>query len=231
VSYPDAGQYFKAEKTAWTGNPLRREILDTTIDVATSRQEFKLEEGIPTVLVLGGSQGAQAINDALLDTLPLLLDKYQVVHQAGPKNYEKVKNQSEVTLERSEHKSRYHPYPYLNEDMMKKAYGVADLIISRAGSTIFEIANWGTPSIIIPIPERISHDQRTNAYNYKKTGGCSVIEEENLRPEIISAEVNRIMDHEEVRQQMKEGAKQFARKDAARVIADALLDIAITHEK
>jgi UDP-N-acetylglucosamine--N-acetylmuramyl-(pentapeptide) pyrophosphoryl-undecaprenol N-acetylglucosamine transferase len=229
VSYPDAAQFFKKDNVAWTGQPLRREIITPLQDGAL--QAFNLEEGVPVIVVLGGSQGAVIINDALLDTLPLLLDHYQVIHQAGPNNFEGVKNQSEVTLEQHPHKDRYKPYPYLSADMMKKAAGAANLIISRAGSTIFEIAIWNLPSIIIPIPERISHDQRLNAYNYKRSGACSVIEEENLRPEIISAEINRIMHNEEVRTAMIEGSKQFARKDASHVIAEALIDIGLSHEK
>ena len=229
VSYPDAAKYFKKDRVAWTGNPLRREI--TIRNTEGAAEAFGLEKGIPTILVLGGSQGAQIINDALLDTIPLLLDRYQIIHQAGPKNFQSVKNQSEVTLEKHPNKDRYKPHPYLSEDMMKLAYGAADLVISRAGSTIFEIAVSHLPSIIIPIPERISHDQRTNAYNYKRAGACSVIEEENLRPEIISAEINRILTHEDVKQGLIEGAKQFARTDAARVIAETLIGIGLVHEK
>lgn len=229
ISYPDAEKYFPKGKVAWTGNPLRKAIMEPIKEGA--HQEFGLEEGVPVILVVGGSQGAVIINDALLDTLNLLLDDYQIIHQAGPKNFENVKNQAEVTLEGNPHRKRYKPYAYLSEDMMRKAAGAADLVISRAGSTIFEIAVWGLPSIIIPIPERISHDQRLNAYNYMHSGACSVIEEENLRPEIISAEVNHIMKHEDTKLRMIQGAQSFARKDAARVIAEALIDIGLSHEK
>lgn len=233
LSYPEAVSYFKkAEKKgriAWTGNPIRKEITEPIKE--GSFETFGLEKDIPVILVLGGSQGAQVINDALLDTLPYLLEDYQVIHQAGPKNFDAVKGQSEVTLERNEHKGRYKVFPYLNEDMMRRAVGVTSLVISRAGSTIFEIAAWHLPSIIIPIPERTSHDQRTNAYSYKRSGSCSVIEEENLRPEIIASEVNRIMKHEDVKNTMIEATKKFARLDAGRTIAEALIDIGLSHEK
>ena len=235
VSYPEASKYFKKDRVAWTGNPLRREILSegeiSKEDTQASRDALGLEKDIPVILVIGGSQGSQIINDALLDTLPLLLDKYQIIHQAGTKNFDAVKNQSEITLEKDIHRKRYKPFPYLTEDMMKKAYNSADLVISRAGSTIFEIAARGLPSIIIPIPESISHDQRTNAYNYKRVGGCVVIEEENLRPEIISAEIARIMTHPEIKQALIDGANKFTRNDAAKVIADILISIGLTHEK
>lgn len=232
VSYPDAATYFKKDRVAWTGQPLRKELLGLEHDESGEiHAAFGLEQGIPVILVLGGSQGAQIINDALLDTLPILVEKYQIIHQAGPKHFESVKNQSEVTLEHATHKNHYKPFAYLSEDMIKKAYAIADLVISRAGSTIFEIAVSGLPSIIIPIPERISHDQRTNAYNYKRAGACTVIEEENLRPEIISAEVNRIMSNEEERKALVAGTERFARKDAAHVIADVLIALGLTHEK
>ncbi len=233
VSYPDAAAYFKKEKVAWTGQPLRKELIEPLSDEQKkqAREEFFLEEGKPTILVLGGSQGAVFINDALLDTLPLLLDKYQVIHQAGPQHFQGVKNQSEVTLENNQNKIGYKPYDYLSEEMMKKAYAIADLVISRAGSTIFEIAAAGLPSIIIPIPERISHDQRTNAYNYKRAGACTVIEEENLRPEIIFAEINRIMGTIEEKQSMISSARSFSRSDASKVIAETLVNIGLSHEK
>lgn len=229
ISYPDAAKYFNQKKVAWTGNPLRKEIMEPVKE--GSFEEFGLEQGVPVILVLGGSQGAQKINDALLDSLPQLVANYQIIHQTGPKNFESVKNQSIVTLEKSAHPSRYKPYPYLSEEMMRKAVGATDLVISRAGSTIFEIAVWNLPSIIIPIPERISHDQRTNAYSYARSGACSVIEEANMRPEIISAEVNRIMNHPEIREKMIQGAKTFARKDAARIIAQRLIDIGLSHKR
>ncbi|MFA6297129.1 MAG: UDP-N-acetylglucosamine--N-acetylmuramyl-(pentapeptide) pyrophosphoryl-undecaprenol N-acetylglucosamine transferase [Candidatus Paceibacterota bacterium] len=233
LSYPDAVNYFKKADTkgrvAWTGNPIRKEITEPIKE--GSFETFGLEKNIPVILILGGSQGAQVINDAILDTLPYLLEEYQVIHQAGPKNFDAVKGQSEVTLERNPNKGRYKPFAYLTEDMMRRAAGVTSLVVSRAGSTIFEIAAWGLPSIIVPIPEKTSHDQRTNAYNYKRSGSCSVIEEENLRPEIIFAEVNRIMKHEDVKNAMIESTKKFARIDAGKTIAEALIDIGLSHEK
>jgi UDP-N-acetylglucosamine--N-acetylmuramyl-(pentapeptide) pyrophosphoryl-undecaprenol N-acetylglucosamine transferase len=229
VSYPDAGKYFNPKKVAWTGNPLRTEI---TLPIKEgAHQAFGLNADKPVILVLGGSQGAVKINNALLDTLPSIIDDYQVIHQAGPKNFESVQQQSEITLENSSSRANYKVFPYLSEDMIRKAAGIADLVISRAGSTIFEIAVWNLPSIIIPIPENVSHDQRSNAYNYMRSGACSVIEEMNLRPEIITSEIHRIFNHPEVKERMVAGAKSFARVDAAHTIAEELISIGISHEK
>jgi len=181
--------------------------------------------------VLGGSQGAQNINDAIIEGLPELLNRYQVIHQVGRKNIEEIKSTTGVILKDHKHSYRYHPFDYLNELALRMSAGVADVIISRAGSTIFEIAAWGVPSIIIPLPRSVSHDQTANAFAYAKTGAAAVIEENNLSAHIIIEEVDRIYNSPNIKETMKRQAKAFSRLDSANLIADAILDIALQHEK
>ena len=137
----------------------------------------------------------------------------------------------DVILEKSEHKDRYKPYDYLNALAMRMSSGAASMIISRGGSTIFEIANWGIPSIIIPITESNGDHQRRNAFNYARSGGAIVIEEENLEPNILLSEIERLITNPELLKKMSEGAKSFAKKDAAKVIAEEIINIGLTHEK
>ena len=108
--------------------------------------------------------------------------------------------------------------------------GVASLVISRAGSTIFEIAAWGLPSILIPIPEPLSHDQEKNAFAYARAGACTVISQNNLTPLLLAAEAGRILSEPEIAGSMKEAARKASRTDAARIVAHLLLDIALSHE-
>jgi len=110
------------------------------------------------------------------------------------------------------------------------AAGAADVIISRAGSTIYEIAIWKVPSIIIPIAESNGDHQRINAFSYARNGAAVVIEEKNLSPHILTAEINRIITDSELQSKMKKGANDFAHPNAARLIAEALIDIALEHE-
>jgi UDP-N-acetylglucosamine--N-acetylmuramyl-(pentapeptide) pyrophosphoryl-undecaprenol N-acetylglucosamine transferase len=98
-----------------------------------------------------------------------------------------------VTLKDHPFKYRYHPFDYLDELALRMSAGSATVIVSRAGSTIFEIAAWGIPSIIIPLPHSVSHDQTDNAFAYSGTGAASVIEENNLTPHILIEEINRII--------------------------------------
>lgn len=230
VSYPDAAKYFKTDlsKIAYTGNPIRKEI---TEPLANGAQEFfALEHNVPVILILGGSQGAQRINETILQALPDLLEKYQVIHQTGRANIDDIKATASVILKDNKYASRYHPYDYMNEVMMRMAAGTTSVVVTRAGSTIFEIAAWAVPSIVIPLSPEISHDQTMNAFAYARTGAASIIEENNLSAHVLLAEINRINDNPQISDTMRKQARGFARLDSAGVIADALLDIALSHE-
>ncbi|MFZ2038784.1 MAG: UDP-N-acetylglucosamine--N-acetylmuramyl-(pentapeptide) pyrophosphoryl-undecaprenol N-acetylglucosamine transferase [Minisyncoccia bacterium] len=229
VSYPEAAEYFKMEKIAVTGNPLRSQIMRTR---GTGAYEFlKLEESFPTILVLGGSLGAEVINNIILEALPDLVNKYQVIHQTGKKNITEITNTARVILGDSPLVNRYRPFDYLNDLSLTMSAGISSLIISRAGSTIFEIANWGIPSIIIPITDSNGDHQRKNAYSYASTGACTVIEENNLSSAVLVAEIDRLMNNEKARNDMTMAAKGFARPEAAKNVAREILRIGLSHEK
>jgi UDP-N-acetylglucosamine--N-acetylmuramyl-(pentapeptide) pyrophosphoryl-undecaprenol N-acetylglucosamine transferase len=228
VSYSEAAQYFPRGKAVYTGQPVRKDIATPITDGA--REFLKLEEETPVVLILGGSQGARIINEAVLEALPRLVERFQVIHQTGAKNFEEVKATSEAVLYNSQHKDRYKPFDYLNPLALRMAAGVASVVISRAGSTIFEIAAWRVPAIIIPITKSNGDHQRKNAFAYARAGGCSIIEENNLTANIIVSETERLTTNTAERERMKEGAKAFFKPDAARLVAEEVLKIALSHE-
>ncbi|MCX6820240.1 MAG: UDP-N-acetylglucosamine--N-acetylmuramyl-(pentapeptide) pyrophosphoryl-undecaprenol N-acetylglucosamine transferase [Candidatus Adlerbacteria bacterium] len=228
VSYPDAEKYFPGGRVAFTGNPIRKAAL---VPAREGAHEFlKLSKDLPIIYITGGSQGAETINDVVLGSLPQLLEKYQIVHQTGHANLKEVESRAKVALLNSPYADRYKTFPYLNDLAMRMIAGAATLVISRAGSTIFEIAVWGLPSIIIPIPEAISHDQTQNAYAYARSGAATVIEQSNLTRGLLVSEVDRILQNPELIRTMSTAARGFGRADAARTVANALLDIALSHE-
>ncbi len=229
ISFPEAAQYFPAEKTAFTGNPIRKAALTPAREGA--HEFLKLKPEVPVILVLGGSQGAVAINEVVLAALPQLLEKYQVVHQTGNANIDDVTGRARIVLGLSPTAERYKPFGYLNDLAMRMSAGAAALVISRAGAgSIFEIASWGLPSVLIPIPEPLSHDQTKNAFSYARAGGAMVIEQNNLTPLLLVSEIDRILNDQQLLHKMKESARAFGRPDASKVIANALLDIALSHE-
>jgi len=230
ISYPDTAKYFADQsKVAFTGNPIRKSVLN--IDRTNSHEFLGLEKNLPTILIIGGSLGAQIINERILDSLPKLIEKYQILHQTGKNNVLEVSRTSDVILGNNPNKHHYRIFDYLNNLNLTKAAGAADLIISRAGSTIFEIAAWGIPSIVIPITESNGNHQRLNAYDYARSGAASVIEESNLTTNVLIGEIDRILQNKEMQKKMSTAARNFTKLDAGDKIAEEIIQIALSHEK
>jgi len=229
ISYKEATEYLPKEKTAFVGNIVRKDMRDP-IEVG-SHEYLKLNAALKTILVVGGSQGAKVINDVIVNSLSDILKEYQVVHQVGTKNFEEMKSLTDVILKDDPNKNRYSVYPYLNKLALRMAAGVADIVISRAGAGfIAEISSWGTPSIIIPITNSNGDHQRKNAYNYASTGACIVMEEKNLKPHLLVSEIVRIIEDDNLRNKMKESAREFVHPDAEDKIAEEIIKIALGHE-
>ena len=217
------------DKVARTGIPIRKELM--RLEEHGAAEELLLDPSVPTVFILGGSSGARAINEVVLSALTELVEVANVIHQTGRALYTSVETTAKIALEKSPNAARYHPFPYLSALSMRRAAGAATLVISRAGATaIAEIAIWGKPSVLIPIPEEVSHDQRTNAYAYAKTGGAVVLEEANLSPHVLVSEVKRLLTDEAARQTMSAAAATFANAEAATIIAEEIVTIGLSHE-
>jgi UDP-N-acetylglucosamine--N-acetylmuramyl-(pentapeptide) pyrophosphoryl-undecaprenol N-acetylglucosamine transferase len=230
ISFEEAAEFFPKDKTALTGQPVRTEI-ELKGNKKESLNYFKFEESVPTILVLGGSQGAELINNTILDALPRLVENYQIIHQTGVNNFENVKSRAEVILGNNQYKTRYISIPFLNSLAIKMASGAASVIVSRAGSTIFEIASWSIPSILVPFTNSNGDHSKKNAFTYARAGACSVVEEMNMTANILSTEIDRIVNDKEVYESMAQNAKAFYKPDAAMKIARVLVDIALSHEK
>ncbi len=228
VSYSEAGEKFPKDRVAWTGQPVRKDIVRGDMDSAY--EFFKLDKSLPTILVQGGSQGAEKINNVILDALTILVDRYQILHQTGPKNDVDVILRANLILDKNPNRNNYKNFAYMNDLTTKMAAGAASIVVSRAGSTIFEIASWGIPSIIIPITNSNGDHQRKNAYSYARAGACEVIEEANLTPHVLVAEIDKIMQNKERYDIMINKTHAFATPEAAAKIAREALNIAISHE-
>lgn len=232
VAFDQTAAFFPAKvrgKIARTGIPIRSAVKHPLTEGA--REELGLDPTVPVVFIIGGSSGAQKINETVLSSLPELVEMANVIHQTGRDLHAGVEGAAKVILEKSLHAARYKAFPFLNALSMRRASGAADLVVSRAGMTaVAEIAIWGKPAILIPIPEGISHDQRTNAYAYAKTGAASVLEEGNLSPHVLVSEVRRILGDAPVRAAMSAAGAAFANTEAGRIIAEELVALGLSHE-
>jgi len=223
VSFESAKKYFPAEKTELIGNPVRRVLLSGDKNKAVSF--FGLSSSLPTVVILGGSQGAKKINDIVLASVVQLTRNFQVIHQTGDKNYGEIKKsleQLEKELEgptSEQIKNRYKIYPFFNESELALAYALGDVFVSRASAGgIFEISALGKPAIFVPIKKSAQNHQHLNALEIVKHGGI-LIEEENL---ISSVFINEIKEAYQKREELGLKIKSFAKLDAADKIAATL---------
>ncbi|RLC34874.1 MAG: hypothetical protein DRZ76_01675 [Candidatus Nealsonbacteria bacterium] len=223
VSFPiSQTEYFPEEKMISVGNPVRKEILKGSKEKA--KELFSLTGEKPVILVIGGSQGAQKINDLLLEILPELLTHFELIHQTGENNFQQVKAESKVVINKELGKY-YHPINFLKEIELREAYAAADLVLSRAGSgAIFEIAACRKPSILIPLAISAQNHQVKNAYAYAQYGAAIVMEESNLAPHFFLEKLKYLFSHPSELEKMKEAAGEFAQPDSARFVAEHLLN-------
>ena len=227
VSFSEAADYLPKNKTYFTGEAVRDSFFKPP-EPEKERALLHLTTKKPIILVLGGSQGAQKINDIILDIFPNLVEIAEIIHQTGDNNYKSVFNESRAVLDglTGERFISYHPVNFLVEPEYVAAMHIADLIISRTGAgSIFEIAAVGKASILVPITDSPSDHNRRNAYIFAEGGRAEVIEEANLTPNLLLSVIRSILNNPEKRKTMEEKAKQFATPEAARLIAQALLNL------
>jgi len=228
-------------KVALVGDPVRPSLLSGDIlDSKTAKKIFGFDPEKPVILVIGGSQGSVKINDFILEIVEELIKDYQVLHQTGIKNFDEVKKELDIILRNhsEEEKSRYKITAYFEKDL-KDAYVAADVVIRRGSSgSIFEIAAFAKPSILIPLPsEVVGEHQIANTYEYAKTGAAIVIEQANLEPNIFLSQLKKIFSEPRnstelssrgepgKMAQMSQAAKNFAKPEAARIIAEEILKL------
>jgi UDP-N-acetylglucosamine--N-acetylmuramyl-(pentapeptide) pyrophosphoryl-undecaprenol N-acetylglucosamine transferase len=224
VAYPSAEQYFPKEKTALVGNPIRFQV--TEGEPVILRQKLGFTQSKKTILVLGGSQGSQAINEAIVKILPQLLRYYQIIHQTGRDHFESVIKDAAFVGVKSGHDG-YYAIPFMNANQLRDAFALCDLVISRAGATfITEIAANGKPAILIPISHSANDHQRMNAYALAHIGAALALEESNLGEHILTEKIESILNDENLMLGMVEKIKTFYHPNAAEIIANSMIEIA-----
>jgi len=229
TAFSSADQVFAAmgRPTMNVGNPIRLQLAG--IDHAAALAALQLAPEKKTILITGGSQGAQQLNEIVLNSLVRVVQQgYNIIHQAGATNFEAVKKAVEQYI--TEGKDSYAPmiaaqyrvYPFLDEQAMATAYAAADIIITRAGAeALSEIAYLGKPCVVIPLAGSANDHQVVNAAELGRYGAV-VVDGVNATPEIVWTQVARILDPV-VSADISGRIKAFAKPDAADRIAQVLL--------
>lgn len=227
ISYPEAAQHFPQDKVALTGIPIRKELKLRDPEPFTT---LGIPNDLPLIYVTGGSSGAERLNNIILRCLDELLPQCRIYHQTGSAHKDSLMLSAKSLISDESLQSRYHIEGIIDAKRVNALLSAASVVITRAGSTtLFEIGIHGTPSIVIPIPEDISRDQRSNAYAFARSGGATVIEEQNLSEALLVAEIRSIIGNPEHWRAMSAAATKFVPLDAAEKIAASLTSIGHEH--
>jgi UDP-N-acetylglucosamine--N-acetylmuramyl-(pentapeptide) pyrophosphoryl-undecaprenol N-acetylglucosamine transferase len=230
ISFEKAAAYFSKKDVVLTGNPIRTYLL-SNLDKESQKNNkgfLGFNPELPLILIIGGSQGAAAINEFILDNLPRFLSFTQILHQTGKTNYDTVLSKFEaITGITDEMKERYQPVDYFENDI-RTAFIASDLVVSRASAgSIFEIAAFGKPSILIPLPPEVAanNHQTLNANEYAKNGAAIVIAQSKLDPEAFAIKLKELLTNEKELSTMSAAAKSFAKPEAALNLAQIIIKL------
>ncbi|MEF2145582.1 MAG: undecaprenyldiphospho-muramoylpentapeptide beta-N-acetylglucosaminyltransferase [Desulfovibrionaceae bacterium] len=212
ASFEENRPWFPARKLLVTGNPVRPEI-SAVPDMSDAPGR--------NLLILGGSQGAKALNDAMIEALPQLLEaKVRVLHQAGRADEARVRAAYALAgADPDAEATRVRGFM----DDMAAAYAWADLILCRSGaSTVFEAAAAGRPCVFVPFPHATHDHQARNAQSLSDLGAARLLPQTELDGPVLAALALGLLDNPQELRRMGAAARGFAKPDAARAIIEAM---------
>lgn len=219
LTFPEAEKFFSG-KGVITGNPVRAEFFQIE---PKQRETDKFH-----LLIFGGSQGARAINNAMIDALPHLdahLEQMQIVHQTGEADHETIKEgYAKAGWGGADVR------PYISD--MVSAFAESDLIICRAGATTCaELAAAGKVAIMVPLPSAADDHQRKNAEALEIAGAAKMILQADLTGEKLAEEIKALLNAPEKVNEMESAARKLAKADAAKITVDMIEELAAKNRK
>lgn len=227
TSFEGSEKFFSGVKGEifFAGNPLRPEMLEGSRHEALKKLDISGD--IPTILIMGGSQGSSFLNRTATKAALLVSQKVngrvQFVHLTGTKDIDEVRNFYKLNAIEAR------VYAFL--DRIDYAYAATDIAVSRSGAAaVFELAYYGKAMILVPYPNP-KNNQRTNAEYFKKKGAAVYKKENDLTAEALSKELLDIMNDDLRRKKLQDGALSLSRSNAAEILADKVMEIAKTKRK
>jgi len=217
VTFEETVTYF-GRRGFVTGNPVRAEFLESSDDAAGT----SAHRGATRVLIFGGSQGAHAINMAMVEAAPKLAARHgglAITHQTGERDLEHVRD----SYRKSGLQARVEPFLFTMDREIK----IADFVVSRAGATtLAELTAAGKPAVLIPLPTAADDHQRKNAEVLARAGAAEVLEQRMLTGDRLAERILALASDVGRRQAMGRAARTLAKPHAARDIADRVLVLA-----
>jgi UDP-N-acetylglucosamine--N-acetylmuramyl-(pentapeptide) pyrophosphoryl-undecaprenol N-acetylglucosamine transferase len=219
VTFDQARRSFDSRRASVSGTPIRASLLRWTREDA--RKKMGVPPDVALVVVTGGSQGSERVNEAVFGALARILKHAYVLHVTGDAHIAKAKARYESLP--ADIRERYLPRAYLRDEM-GAVLAAADLVVGRAGaSSISEPLAFGTPLVLIPFGAAMEGHQEANARAAVDTGAAVIIREGELDPDRLTAQVTGLLNDKARLERMTQAARKAGRPDAARDMARDIL--------
>ena len=217
VAYPNMEKFFPKEKIVITGNPVRKDIIETASKRGQAIKHFGLDADRKTLLIIGGSQGARTINESILAGLnDLISNDLQIVWQTGKLFIDKAKSAVEALQSK-----RVFVSDFIYE--MDLAYAAADLVVSRAGAlSVSELCLAAKPSILVPLPTAAEDHQTQNALSLVNVNAAWIVKDIEARENLIE-KVIELGNDQKVMSELSKNIKTLAKPNAGQEIAQEVL--------
>lgn len=219
VAYPNMERYFPADKIVFTGNPIRKNLLESIVDRTEAYKHFRLRDDKPVILLVGGSLGARTLNESVMANLDLIgQSDAQVIWQTGSYYFKEM-------IERLGQNCPANLMPMEFVSRMDLAYAVADVVISRAGAgTISELCLLGKPSVLVPSPNVAEDHQTKNAMALVDNQAALLIKDSDSKEQLWSETFKLLTDKARLNS-LSLNIRKLAKPNAAKEIVDVVLEV------
>lgn len=224
VSFKEAKERIKnCKNVVYTGTPVKIKKQNYSIEKKNEIiKSMNLKSTLPIVLVFGGSQGAQKINEAIINIIKTGKNSnYQIIWATGPKQYDIIKQNLYIDKISIENIKNAKIIPYIYN--MEEVENICDLVVARSGAmTITEISNLAKPSILIPLPNVSNDHQMHNAKVLEKIGAAKIIKNDDLNGNILNNTIKSIVDDKKICEQMGQNAHNISTEDVEEKIYEEI---------
>ena len=229
TAYPDMDKFFPNSKVFFLGNPIRENIISGMQESSQAKEELGLDKNKLTILSVGGSLGSRTLNNGWKDSLENLKEKgYQLIWQTGKLDYKEIVDSCQLSVDGNSNNQK----PTTNNQIqikefikeMETAYSAADIIVSRAGAiAISELAVAQKPVILVPFPFAAEDHQTKNAMNLVEKNAARMVKDSEMKEKFWNT-LSEVCEDENLRKEMSDNLKYFAKPNAAKEIVDEILN-------
>ncbi len=229
TAYPDMDKFFPNSKVFFLGNPIRENIISGMQESSQAKEKLGLDKNKLTILSVGGSLGSRTLNNGWKDNLENLKEKgYQLIWQTGKLDYKEIVDSFQLSVDGNSDNQK----PKTNNQIqikefikeMETAYSAADIIVSRAGAiAISELAVAQKPVILVPFPFAAEDHQTKNAMNLVEKNAARMVKDSEMKEKFWNT-LSEVCEDENLRKEMSDNLKYFAKPNAAKEIVDEILN-------